>query len=103
MEPLSESDIDGLVLERELLGESEQSHAKRIFKEHLVPAAFSIAHIACFSTNEKLRLDAAKYVVERNLGRIQDDPPKQDDDPYEKLLNACLAEASPTESTGEAA
>ena len=100
MEPLTDSDIEALAMERSLTEETEAQHAKRIFREHLVPAALSIAHLAVFGTNDKLRLDAAKYVVERNLGRIQDDPPKQDDDPYEALIRECT---SWVETAGEEA
>lgn len=49
-------------------GETEESIAKRLFRENLIQATQAICHLAVYGLNEKLRFDAAKYVVERNLG-----------------------------------
>lgn len=51
---------------------SEVAAARNIFREGLVPAAESIAHLAAFSKNDRIRLDASKYVVERNLGKMSE-------------------------------
>ena len=49
---------------------SEVDAARKIFREGLVPATQSIVHLAAFSKNDRIRLDASKYVVERNLGKV---------------------------------
>src|SRR5580765_602566 len=49
---------------------SEVEAARKIFREGLVPATQSIAHLATFSKNDRIRLEASKYVVERNLGKV---------------------------------
>jgi hypothetical protein len=46
--------------------------AMHIFKESLPGAAASIAYLAMYDNNPRIRLEAAKYVVDRNLGRISD-------------------------------
>jgi len=51
---------------------SEAETARRMFAEGLVPAVESIVHLAAFSKNDRIRLDAAKYVTERNLGKVAD-------------------------------
>lgn len=79
--------IAGLVMERRVLGdESQESQARRIFSETAAAAAASICHMAVHGTNERLRLDAAKYVVERVLGKAGDDPFVKN--PVDELINS---------------
>ena len=66
--------------------ESSKDIAKRIFDENTVPAALALVHLAQHSPNEKIRLDSAKYVLERVLGRISDDVKSDADSPLERLL-----------------
>lgn len=67
---------------------NEADTAERIFREHLPVAAQSICHLAMNSSNEKTRLQASQYVVERNLGRIIDAKPltRAKNDPFDQLL-----------------
>jgi len=61
------------LLEQIVFGVDEVSEigvARTIFREGLVPATQSIVHMAAFASNDRIRLDAAKYVVERNLGKV---------------------------------
>ena len=61
--------LESLKMERQLApDESEEQIAKKLFRENLVTATQAICHLAVYGMNEKLRFDAAKYVVERNLG-----------------------------------
>lgn len=62
--------LEAAVSEAQTLELELEEHGRKTFKEHLVPAALSICHLASHSDNEKVRLDAAKYVVERTLGRV---------------------------------
>ncbi len=88
--------IDTLKLERSM-DESEAATAQRIFVENLPAAAQSIAHTAIYSTNERLRLDAAKYVVERVMGRVKDVDPMGNVDPFAELLASCVNSVGPVE------
>jgi hypothetical protein len=63
---------------------------KRIFREAGPAAAAAVVHVAKFSTNEKNRLQAAQYVVERNIGKIGDDD--LEDDPLAALLGNVVKE-----------
>ena len=68
--PSEDSDISEL---QELVfgpSASELEAAHSAFREGLVPATQAIVHLAHFSKNDRIRLDAAKYVVERNLGKV---------------------------------
>lgn len=88
---LTEAEIAALVADPVPLdGESTGQIAERMFAEHAVAAAASICQIAMYGQSERIRLDAAKYVTERVLGRVQDNPPKIDNDPYEKLMAECV-------------
>jgi hypothetical protein len=70
--------------------EAETQRAERLFLEALTVSVQSVCHIAMYSPNERLRLDAAKYVIERNLGRIVDATPlaPRSKDPLQDLVNA---------------
>jgi len=67
---IPEEALEGITMERSVRpSETEQTMAERVFLENLPVAALSIVNLAIHSPSEKIRLDAAKYVVERNLGK----------------------------------
>jgi hypothetical protein len=66
--------------------EDEVELTTRIFKENLPIAAQSVVHMAVHSTSERIRLDAARYVVERNLGKVTEIGAAEDPKSWEKLL-----------------
>lgn len=86
--------LASLTDERDVRGEvDEVSTADRIFRENLPMAAQAIVHTAIHSTNDKLRLDAARYVVERSLGGIAHVIPKtSSNDPFTELLADVVSE-----------
>ena len=51
---------------------SEIAAARRLLREALVPAVQSIIDLAAYGKAERIRLDAAKYITERNLGKVAD-------------------------------
>jgi len=82
---ITESDLEALKMERSLdPTESAELRARRLFRENLDTAVMGIIKTAAHATNERLRFDAQKYVVERILGRVGDDPFV--DDPVSELL-----------------
>lgn len=82
-----EDALRSLEIERTVHGDlTSEQIAKNIFDENLVPAALAIVHLAQHSPNEKMRMDAAKYVLERIMGRIGDPPRESAENPLEKLL-----------------
>lgn len=63
-----------LLMEKQLNpDETEEQSVKRLFREASPHAAMSIIRLAQTSTNERTRLDASKYVVERVIGKIGED------------------------------
>jgi len=66
--------------------EDAKDIADRIYDENVVASALAISHLAIHSPNEKIRMDAAKYVTERVMGRIGDEKATEGDNPLEKLL-----------------
>lgn len=89
--PLTER-IKLLEDETALTEESAETRAQRLFRENLVGAAYSIVDLALNSPSEKLRLSASTYVVERTMGRVQDNPPAPPADPFKELLAQCVVE-----------
>jgi hypothetical protein len=82
----AEEALASLADESRLLdGDDTRQTSKRIFRENAAVAAASICHIAKYCPSDRTRLEAAKYVVERNLGRIGDDTDIHDD-PLEALM-----------------
>lgn len=68
-------------------------HAKSIFAQNAAAAAQTIVKIALLEPNAKLRYDASKYIVERNLGPIAgvtEDEKSTIQQLYEDLANADL-------------
>ena len=71
------------------LEEDTTDAARRIFREHTAVAAMSLVHLALHSSNERVRMDAAKTVLDRSLGPITATIPAGKD-PFEELLDACV-------------
>jgi hypothetical protein len=74
--------------------ESEEEAAKRIFKEGLVPAAQAIVRIASYGTSESVQLNAAKYVIDRNLGPLALVGKVQNEDEWVKMMEGILRDGS---------
>jgi hypothetical protein len=90
-----EDKLADLEVERDLRGETTEQAADRMFKEHLLQATQAICNIAVYGSTEKLKLQAAQYVVERNLGRLGDRDPLANTDPFELLLAECVKDVGP--------
>lgn len=71
--------------------ETEEELAKRLLKEALPRAAMSIAHLSAHSNNERIRLDAAKYIVERNMGKLGEYG-NTEGDPWSEFLGDVVRE-----------
>jgi hypothetical protein len=86
----AEEALQNLTAERMLDDGDDLAASERIFAENAVGASLSIVHIALYSSNERLRLDASRYIVDRNLGRIGDTDPLKaiGNDPLFKFMKA---------------
>lgn len=62
--------MEQTVFGRDLSVGASVSLAKRLFKENAAAAAQSIIKTAIHGSTEKVRFDAAKYVLERALGPV---------------------------------
>jgi len=66
--------INELMLESQFDGGDAAASASRLLREHALVAAQSIAHLAAYGHNERVRFQAASYIVDRVLGgRLEDD------------------------------
>ena len=84
---LPDSAIEALNTERRVhTDETPAQTARRLMHENGPGAALSIIHIALYGSNERLRLDASKYVVDRVLGRVGDDVNQGEDSPLDAAL-----------------
>ena len=83
---LPDSAVEALNQERTFTQETPPEMSRRIFRENAPNAAASIVHIALYGSNERLRLDAAKYITDRVLGRVGDDVGRDDDSPLDVMI-----------------
>lgn len=82
---VTEEEVASLATERDIMGTDHVQQAENILKENLPAAIHSVAKLARLATNESVRLNAAKYIIDRNLGKITE-PVPEIDDPIKRLL-----------------
>lgn len=71
---LPENAASSLAMERAVHPEeNEEQTARRLLRESAPNATMAILHLAMHGTNERTRLDASKYILERVLGKVGDD------------------------------
>jgi len=58
--------------------ESPEEMAKMILQENLIPSVNTLVHLAVYAESDRIRLEAARYVIERNLGKLTDRLPLGD-------------------------
>lgn len=87
--------LDNLAFQNAMLDTpSPMALAKKMFEENLPIAVMSICNLAVNSENDGVRLNAAKYVVDRTLGetsKLPDTP--EGKSPWEQIYEHVLMEA----------
>lgn len=83
---VTDEEIQALNAERDVFGIDEEMQAEKILKEHLVPAIHSIGKLSRTASSETVRLNAAKYIIDRNLGKITE-PTTEEEDNIRKILD----------------
>lgn len=84
---VSEEELEVLKTESDVLGGDEVTQAERLFKENLPGSVLQLVKLATHAQSERVRLDASKYIVERNLGRLQDINPSAAKQPLEAFFD----------------
>ena len=93
--------LAGLAQERQVMDLDEVEQAEKMFKENLPLAVLAVTTLARTAVNERIRLDASKYVVERNLGGLKDvDPTRGKGDPLLDLLGEVVRDSVESSTTG---
>lgn len=90
-----EEAIAALRMERTVMDPlgSYEDQARQLFRENAPNAAASIVHLAVHSINERTRLSAAQYVVDRILGKVGDDTFGAEKNPAQALLEGLVRDA----------
>ena len=88
--PLSDDEAEQALLALE----DESTETKRVFQEAAPDSARAIVRISHFGSNERTRLAASQYVIDRVLGRIQDTATKPVDSPYADVMREIIGELS---------
>jgi hypothetical protein len=88
-----------LALERQLYpNEDTLQRAKRLLKESVDGAAATLIEIALHGSTEKLRMDAAKTILDRVMGPASMIVPNDDDGPLERMFKDLELAANGDES-----
>jgi hypothetical protein len=83
--------VESMAAEREVLNLDFDKQTEDLLRENGPIAAQVIAHTMQHSTNEKLRFEAAKYVTERVLGKVEGSGLKpKGNDPFQELIDASV-------------
>ncbi len=96
---LTKEEIQSLESERLFRNESEVDAANRLFKESLLPVAAAVVHTALFGRNERTKLTAQQMILDRTMGRVQDNPPEPERDPFKELLASCVRDLDEIQGT----
>lgn len=88
---VTEDQVKALAEERDITGDDEQAQAERLFKEHLPSAVLTIISLARNAASERVRMSAAQYIVERNLGKITDRTIAEEQDELRQLVQELTA------------
>jgi hypothetical protein len=74
--------------------QSDIAEAERILSQAAPIAARTLVDLCANGINERIRLQAAQYIVDRNFGRITDAGSRGGDDPLQSILGVVLREPS---------
>jgi hypothetical protein len=84
--------LAALVTERTVYPERSNSQvAKAIFDRNSPLAAQAIVHMALHAKSDRSRLDAAKYIMDRALGKIGDEKANGSEDPLANFFKEITA------------
>jgi hypothetical protein len=98
---ISDEALESVKLNRALHPEESLAEAtRRVFRENSPIAAQAIAHIAIHDPNTRVRLDAAKYVVERVLGKPGEENP-HGRTPLDALMEGIVTEVEEYANKGK--
>lgn len=82
---ITDEEIQALADEREVFGHDEVEQAEKILRENLPAVTHAVVKLARKASSETVRLRAAQYVIDRNLGRITE-PTAEESTATEDLL-----------------
>ena len=84
--------LAALNMERQMNpGETEKELARRLMKENLPQVTMNVINTALHGSNDRIRFDASKYIMERVLGKIGDDTYETSKSPLEELFDDVTA------------
>lgn len=80
--------LENMIMEREYHpGETAPKTSKRLMEENAPVVAQSMIHLALHSQNERTRLDAGKYILDRVMGRVGEEILPKEDSPIEQFIS----------------
>jgi len=80
---------------------NEAALTERRLRTHAPIAADTLVHLMQYSSSERIRLDAAKTIMDRVLGKVSDAGLMSNGgelDPFQQLLNQCIVDTKLTDA-----
>lgn len=85
--------LESMIMERSVhTKEDNKALSRRLIDENSPVVAHSMIWLAVHSPSERVRLDAGRYLLDRNLGRVGEEQGDQKDSPITELLESVLAD-----------
>jgi len=98
MSELTQADLDYAIKVFTADPDTYAKAAEHVFRQKAKAAAEEIAKIALYSDSDKTRLDAAKYITDRVLGKIKErEQTSTDKEPWEGIFGAVTREPTAEE------
>lgn len=86
---VTDDDVQALTAERDIMGYDEYQQAENILKENLPAITHAVVKLARSASSETVRLNAAKYIIDRNLGKVTE-PESKESNPTQEFLEGVV-------------
>jgi len=91
---VTDEDLEALKQERNAFALTNEAQGDRLLLEQLPLAILSLGHLAQGATQERVRLSAAQYIIDRNLGKITEQGSAKSKDPLEMLIASTVVDGN---------
>lgn len=86
---VTDEEVEALAMERDIMGDSIEMQAERILRDNLPAVVHGIVKLARSANSETVKLNAQKYIIDRNLGKIVE-PATVEGDPLMDMMQSVV-------------
>ena len=83
--------LEAMIMERTFHpDEGNKKTSRRLIEENGPIVTQAMIYLAIHSQSERIRLDAGKYLIDRDLGRVSEETMAEEDSPVTDLISSVL-------------